>query len=234
MITDTIPGAVHDDKTSGRPAPAGRQKIIDALKALLMEKEFAAITWTDIATRAGVNEGLIHRYFGNLRNLLFQVLEDFVQYYWQRIRLDLGGVEGARNKLRKIIWNLIFIYTSEPVFARILLLEVRNLPGYFQSQTYQVHRYWARLTKTIIEEGMAAGEIRDDIGASDLMNAIYGAIEHSCLPALLFGRAINPDQLTGSLCKILFEPIQPTGSAALSAKRLGAAAGNPSPSPSEG
>jgi len=234
MITDTIPGAVHDGKTSGRPAPAGRQKIIDALKSLLREKEFAAITWTDIASRAGVNEGLIHKYFGNLRNLLFRVLEDIVQDYWQRIRLDLGGVEGALNKLRKIIWNLIFIYTSEPVFARILLLEVRNLPGYFQSQTYQVHRYWARLTKAIIEEGMAAGEIRDDIGASDLMNAIYGAIEHSCLPALLFGRDIHPDRLTASICKILFEAIHPIGGGASTAQRSGAAVANPSPSPTEG
>ncbi len=207
-----------------RPAPPGKKKIIDALKSLLAEKEFAAITWTDIASRAGVNEGLIHKYFGNLRNLLFLVLRDFVQYYWERIRLDLGGVEGTLNKLRKVIWNLLYIYSSEPVFARILLLEVRNLPGYFESETYSIHRYWARLTKTIIEEGMDRGEIRVDISSFDLMNAIYGTVEHCCLPAILFGRSIDPDRLTASICKILFEPIDRVKSAVSRPKREAATA----------
>lgn len=205
MIASPLPG----NGPHTRSAPAGRQKIIDALKSLLAEKEFAAITWTDIATRAGVNEGLIHKYFGNPRNLLFQVLKDFVEYYWERIRLDLGGIDGALDKLRKIVWNLLTIYSSEPVFGRILLLEVRNLPGYFGSDTFTIHRYWARLTKTIIEEGIARGEIRADISAFDMMNVIYGAIEHSCLPAILFGRPIDPDRLTASICGILFEPIAP-------------------------
>ncbi len=194
-------------KSEPRSSPPGRQKIMDALKSLLKEKEFAAITWADIANRAGVNEGLIYKYFGELRNLLFQVLREFVEHYWEQVNLDLKGIEGSVNKLRKIIWDLFYIYTSEPVFARILLLEVRNLPGYFESETYKIHKYWAKLTREIIEEGMARGEIRDDISPRDLMNAMYGAIEHSCLPALLFGYKINPDEIAASVCKIIFEPI---------------------------
>ncbi len=194
-------------KSEHRSSPPGRQKIMDALKSLLKEKEFAAITWTDIAHEAKVNEGLIYKYFGDLRNVLFQVLKEFVEYYWQRINLDVRGIEGSLNKLRKIIWNLFYFYSSEPVFARILLLEVRNLPGYFESETYKIHKYWARLTREIIEDGIAKGEIRDDISPRDLMNAIYGAIEHSCLPGLLFGRTTDPDALTASICKIVFEAI---------------------------
>ncbi|HAO22213.1 MAG: hypothetical protein BWK80_54105 [Desulfobacteraceae bacterium IS3] len=194
-------------KSEQRSSPPGRQKIMDALKSLLKEKEFAAITWTDIAHEAKVNEGLIYKYFGDLRNVLFQVLKEFVEYYWQRINLDVRGIEGSLNKLRKIIWNLFYFYSSEPVFARILLLEVRNLPGYFDSETYKIHKSWSRLTRDIIEDGIAKGEIRDDISSRDLMNAIYGAIEHSCLPSLLFGHTTDPDALTASVCKIIFEAI---------------------------
>jgi len=202
-----MPDLTPIPKSEPRSSPPGRQKIMDALKSLLKEKEFAAITWADIANRAGVNEGLIYKYFGELRNLLFQVLKEFVEHYWERVNLDLKGIEGSLNKLRKIIWDLFYIYTSEPVFARILLLEVRNLPGYFESETYKIHKYWAKLTREIIEEGMARGEIRSDILPRDLLNAMYGAIEHSCLPVLLFGHKIDPDEISASVCKILFEPI---------------------------
>ncbi len=202
-----MPDLITIPKSEPRSSPPGRQKIMDALKSLLKEKEFAAITWADIANRAGVNEGLIYKYFGELRNLLFQVLKEFVEHYWEQVNLDLKGIEGSVSKLRKIIWDLFYIYTSEPVFARILLLEVRNLPGYFESETYKIHKYWAKLTREIIEEGMTRGEIRSDISPRDLMNAMYGAIEHSCLPVLLFGHKIDPDEIATSVCKILFEPI---------------------------
>ena len=44
-------------------APAGYTKNIEALKQLLRQKEFSAITWAEIATTAGVNEALIYKYF---------------------------------------------------------------------------------------------------------------------------------------------------------------------------
>ena len=46
----------------------GYIKIVGALKLLLKEKEFNAITWAEIARTAGVNEALIYKYFHDKRN----------------------------------------------------------------------------------------------------------------------------------------------------------------------
>jgi DNA-binding transcriptional regulator YbjK len=50
----------------------GYIKIVGALKLLLKEKEFNAITWAEIARTAGVNEALIYKYFHDKRNLLYR------------------------------------------------------------------------------------------------------------------------------------------------------------------
>jgi hypothetical protein len=46
-----------------KPLPPGRVKITQALKSLLENKEFSAITTAEISRKAGVTEALIYKYF---------------------------------------------------------------------------------------------------------------------------------------------------------------------------
>jgi hypothetical protein len=59
----------------------------------------------------------------------------------------------------------------------------------------------------LIKEGMDAGELRDDIPASHIRQIILGAIEHLCLPAVIFGYDIEPDKMTDDICDAIFEGI---------------------------
>jgi hypothetical protein len=54
------------------------------------------------------------------------------------MELDRQGIKGAANKLRKLIRGTIHLYQKDRVFAKILLLEVRNFQGYWESETYQI------------------------------------------------------------------------------------------------
>jgi len=121
---------------SERPLPPGRIKIVGALKSLLVEKEFSAITTAEIARSAGVTEALIYKYFKDKRDLLHQVLSEYLEQYRAQMRLDLRGIKGTLNKLRKLIWSHINVYATNRVFAKILLIEVRNYPDYYKSETY--------------------------------------------------------------------------------------------------
>jgi TetR/AcrR family transcriptional regulator, fatty acid metabolism regulator protein len=188
--------------------PPGKAKIVEALKTLLREKEFDAITWREIAQTAGVTEGLIYKYFGDRRNLLFQVLKEYLELYLLRTQRDVKGIEGSINKLRKLTWSSIDFYTSDVVFAKILLLEVRNLPSYFESDTYLLVKNYSGWILGIIKDGVEEGEIRDDIPPEHVRDSLLGAIEPLCLPAVIFRRKMDPDKLAGSLCTILFESIR--------------------------
>lgn len=187
-----------------RSTAPGYGKIVEALKQLLTEKEFSAITWAEIARTAGVNEALIYKYFRDKRNLLYQVLREFLEKYVAQVDEELKGITGALNKLQRLIWAHFHIYREDRIFARILLLEVRNYPDYFESETYELVRYWANKILEIIQEGVGNGEIRGDISPRNLRQIILGSIEHLCLPAIVFGHDYSPDLLTEELCKLIY------------------------------
>lgn len=192
-----------------RSTPAGYAKIVRALKQLLREKEFSAITWAEIAGTAGVNEALIYKYFRHRRNLLYQVLREFLEKYLDQVAQELQATTGALRKLRKCIWAHFNTYRQDRIFARILLLEVRNYPDYFESETYRLVKYWGNTILAIIEEGVGSGEIRSDICPRHLRQIILGGIEHLCLPAVVFGRDFSPDVLTEELYTLILQGIKP-------------------------
>ncbi|MGD9114698.1 MAG: TetR/AcrR family transcriptional regulator [Desulfobacterales bacterium] len=184
--------------------PPGKIKIVQALKKLLEEKDFNSITTAEIAKTSGVNESLIYRYFKDKRGLLHHILAEGMRDSENKIRTDLRDIKGPVNKLRKLIWDSIYYYDRHRVFAKILLLEVRNFPGYFESETYQLARQYSRILLNLIKEGIADGEIRHNIPAEHIRNIIIGGIEHLCLPCVIFDREIPVDSLTDILCEIIF------------------------------
>lgn len=187
--------------------PAG-EKIVNALISLLRKKDFNSITTAEISEVSGVNESLIYKYFGSKRELLHTVLFYFVDDYVKKMTLQLRGIKGSLNKLRKIIWEHIFMYQNDLVFAKILILEVRNYPGYFQSETYRTVRKYALLIREIIEEGIKEKKIRGDIPSWVIMQILLSGIEHLSMPTLLFQKNLSTDELTDNFCKILFEGIK--------------------------
>lgn len=193
--------------TRGQSFPPGRIKIVEALKTLLAQKEFTAITTSEIARTAGVTEALIYKYFTDKRDLLHQLLAEYLDFFVSRAETDVKGIKGALNKLRKAIWSHINMYAANRVFSRILLLEVRNFPDYFNSDAYQMVRRYTSFIVSIVEEGIAEGSIRGDIPVPVIRQVVLGGIEHVCLPKVIFNREINTDELADQLCEVIFKGI---------------------------
>jgi len=191
-----------------RPYPPGRIKIANSFITLLEQKEFNSITTAEIARNAGVTEALIYKYFEDKRGLLHQVLEEYLEQYLVQFELDLKGIKGALNKIRKLIWSHIHVYSNNRVFAKILFLEVRNHLDYYNSETYGLVKDYSKILLDIIEEGVQSGEIRDDIPVKLIRQVVFGSIEHVCLTGVIFRREISPDELTEDLCKFIFSGIE--------------------------
>jgi AcrR family transcriptional regulator len=191
-----------------KSAPPGRIKIIQALKLLLERKEFGAVTTAEIAKQAGVTEALIYKYFKDKRDLLHQVLREYLEQYQVQVENDLKGIKGALNKLRKLIWSHINVYATNRVFAKILLLEVRNYPDYYKSETYELVKLYSNKVLQIIEGGVRNGEIREDLDPKLIRLGIIGSIEQVCLSGVVFGREISPDDITENLCEFIFKGIK--------------------------
>ena len=188
--------------------PPGRIKIADALRILLEKKDFGAITTAEIAKTAGVTEALIYKYFKDKRDLLYQLLSEYLEHYDVQFERDLKGIKGALNKLRKLIWSHINVYATDRVFAKILLLDVRSFSDYYTSETYKLVKKYTEILLEIIQEGIKEQEIRDDIPPVFLRQAILGSIENVCLTRVVFSQKISPDNLTEKLCEFVLNGIE--------------------------
>jgi hypothetical protein len=122
--------------------------------------------------------------------------------------LDLKGIDGDLNKIKRLIWMHIYVYASNRVIAKILSLVVRGLPDFYTSETYDwIVSVYAKRVLFVIEEGIKSGEVRNDIPPIFIRQVLLGSLEHICLREVIFNKEINPDELTENLCKLLFNGI---------------------------
>ena len=191
-------------KHKGHTNPPGRQKIIEALTQLMRTRDFHSVTTAEIAQRAGVTEGLIYKYFSSKKDLLYQVLDDLFARFNETVLERIAGTSSAIQQLDIIIASSIEYYAANRVFARILLLEVRNSQDYFTSEAYERVKTYARRIRDIIDQGIAKGEIKSDIDPQIFRNVILGAIEHACLGEIIFSRKLDAQVVTQSISTILF------------------------------
>ncbi|MBF0234893.1 MAG: TetR/AcrR family transcriptional regulator [Desulfamplus sp.] len=187
-----------------KSSPPGRIKIMNALSELMREKDFHSITTAEIAATAGVTEGLIYKYFKDKRDLLYQVLNGHFQTFHDHIVSKIQAHKSSIEKLWVIIRTSMKSYAANRVFAKILLLEVRNSPNYFESDAYDMVKIYSRTILDIINQGMEAGEIRQDISPHALRQIILGSIEHACLGEVIFGKELDTDQVSEDICNIIF------------------------------
>jgi len=198
-------------KTTSHPphrgSPPGKIKLAEALQTLLEGKDFSSITTSEIAKVAGVNEALIYRYFKDKRGLLHDVLAHAIEDFMSDIAGELRRIKGAAKKLRRLLRRSIEFYIGHRVSAKILLVEVRNFPGYFESRTYLLAKSYAHLVLEILREGIAAGEFRDDVSPGRIMQIILGGMEHLILPAVVFDRKVDAHSCADALCDVVLNGI---------------------------
>ena len=192
------------DKSTDAP---GKLKLIEALKYLLDSKDFNSITTAEIAKTAGTNEALIYFHFQDKRDLLHQVLKEYLEEHQTLIDAELKKINGAREKLKKLIWLSFDTWNKNRTYAKIILIEVRSFSGYFESESYLIVRNYSKKICDILEEGIANGEIRGDIPIGILRSIIVGAIEHYVLPAIIFNRKLVPKECAEHLYKLLLEGV---------------------------
>jgi TetR/AcrR family transcriptional regulator, fatty acid metabolism regulator protein len=198
-------------KGSSRPeVPPGGVRIMEALRLLLQKKDFSSITTAEISREAGANEALLYRYFKDKRGLLHRVLADYLRDYVLEVQRDLLSVHGAVNKLKRLMHSSISFYARNRIFSKILLLEVRNYPGYFESEAYELVKVYARFIDEIIKEGVRNKEIRDDVPVSCSRDVILGSIEQACLRWIIFDRKPDSELLAGNLCEAVFSGLART------------------------
>lgn len=161
-----------------RRTPAERiAEILATALEVFSERGYDNTPVSEIADRLGVVEGTIYKYFESKRQLLGKVL-----VHWNRGMIEdyakhLPGIQGTRQRLRYVIWRHLQIIQERPVLCRLMFSEVRAEYDHAQSAFYEENRIYTRFLISVLEEGVASGEFRNDLPLELVRDMVFGCIE---------------------------------------------------------
>ena len=144
-----------------------------------------------IADKAGVGKGTVYRYFGNKEELFwattFAVASRLEEYLLEAMK----GIDGALAQLRAVGRAYAEFFRANPEYLEIFVQERAEFRGSAPESHIEYHEKLIDRFARIIEEGIAAGEIRPlDVRRTiiGLGGLLYGSVVQACY--VLFDDAV--------------------------------------------
>ncbi|MBP1688085.1 MAG: TetR/AcrR family transcriptional regulator [Deltaproteobacteria bacterium] len=194
-----------------RRAPAERiAEILATAFEVFSERGYDNTPVSVIAERLGVVEGTIYKYFESKRDLLMKVLVNWNRGMVEDYAQHLPGIKGTRQRLRYVIWRHLQVIRERPLLCRLMFSEVRAEYDHFQSAFYEQNRIYTKFLISVLEEGVASGEFRNDLPLGLVRDMVFGCIErHSW--NYLWGRGgldveTIADQIIAIICDGILTP----------------------------
>lgn len=117
--------------------PIRRKELISAAIAAIHARGSLDITIRDIATRAGVSQGLAHHYFGSKDRLIVAAMRFLLSQFSEQVRSGLKTAKKPRERISAVIsaslgedqfrpevvsaWLVFYVHAQESAEARQLL-----------------------------------------------------------------------------------------------------------------
>jgi TetR/AcrR family fatty acid metabolism transcriptional regulator len=192
-----------------RKAGPRREQILKAAEKVFAEKGFHETTISDIARGAGLSEPTLYEYFASKEEILFTIPEETSCRLGELIDFHLKMAKGTTAKLRAMIYILLWIHQTNPHYAAVSYLILKQSGRFSKSRAYETLRRRLRPLIDVVEEGIAAGEIRSGFTPFFIRSVILGTIEHLTTRKLLLGTDDDLLDYVDPLMELIMGGIQP-------------------------
>ncbi len=154
-----------------------RQKILNAAKVVFAKRGRSA-TMADVASEAGVSQGLAYRYFASKNEILASLVKDTMESAgaYNEIIKKLPGTPAER--LDQIITRLLELRRERPGYYQLVyqLIGDEETPEDLREMVTRQGKVLQKEMRKLIVEGQASGEIAED-NPDHLLEAIMACIE---------------------------------------------------------
>ncbi|WP_405936366.1 TetR/AcrR family transcriptional regulator [Streptomyces sp. NBC_00726] len=182
------------ESSSSTRRRATRQRLYEAAVTLIAEKGFSATTVDEIADRAGVAKGTVYYNFKSKTELFEELLRHGVGLLTASLRAaaeETGARGGSRVEAldAMIRAGLVFI-DRYPAFTQLYVAELWRTNRAWQSTLLVVRRDAVAVVEGVIAEGVANGELSEEIDVPLTAAALVGMV----LVAALDWQAFQPER----------------------------------------
>jgi AcrR family transcriptional regulator len=120
---------------------ATRTALLDAAEELMVDEGYAAATTRRVAAKAGVNNGLVHYYFGTMDELFVELFRRGVD---SGVRFQVEVLESPQPLWG--MWDLIHDYSNN-----LLVMEFIALANHRKAIRAELTAYWKRIRTLQLE-----------------------------------------------------------------------------------
>lgn len=144
---------------AGRPrGDALRERVLETALQLFSERGYFNTSIHDIRRAAGVSIGAIYHHFGNKETLALSLYDTLLARMQHDIEAAAGQHQDCLARSRAIIARLFALTVEQPRMMQFVLLAqhrefLRDQPPICSSRPF-------RFMREVVEEGIAAGEVR--------------------------------------------------------------------------
>ena len=165
-------------KTKGRPREFDMDEVLDAMVDVFWEKGYEGTSLTDILDATGLQKGSLYKAFDNKQEMFQKALERYIAkiHSDQRETIEKAGspLAGIEAMLKKVVAEACSKENDHRgcLAVRSMMDRTSHDDGVLHVLNACVSSAEKGLTE-LIEAGQANGEIRDDLSAKMLAEALY-------------------------------------------------------------
>jgi AcrR family transcriptional regulator len=117
-----------------------RDAILETAAALFAKNGFSATSISELAEACKTSKSLIYHYFPAKEDILFEVMDGYIQSLAEAaFRVDLETMP-AEAKLRGLARDLLALYAGAPAHHKIVFQDLQHLPAPRRAEIVEVQR----------------------------------------------------------------------------------------------
>ena len=153
---------------------ASRERDIVATAArLFKEKGYRATTLEDIAA-VGMLKGSLYYYIRSKEELLYLVVRDPIREVYSELEAIVAADLPFTEKIAQAIANHMTVFHLHYPHIAVYLHDYRHLMDKLEQNVIETPKQYQRLWDTLLRQGIAAGEIRNDVDVTMAGYALLG------------------------------------------------------------
>src|SRR5919108_1905120 len=162
---------------TGMRDPEKPQQILDAAVRVFARTGFYNSRVSDIAREAGIASGTIYLYFKTKDDILVTLFREKMADWVAHARREIAAEPDALAKLRRLVQLHFHVLETDPDLAEVVQVELRQGHKFFRgASAHEVSAYF-ELIASVLEEGIAAGQIRKDLPVKIATKTLFGAMD---------------------------------------------------------
>jgi TetR/AcrR family fatty acid metabolism transcriptional regulator len=187
------------------------QQIIDAAIRVFARTGYYNSRVSDIAREAGIASGTIYLYFRTKDEILVTLFREKMAQWVALVRREIGTERGAEAKIRKLVALHFTVLEGDPDLAEVVQVELRQGQKFFRgASAHEVSAYFD-LIGSVLQEGIAAGQIRADLPVKIATKMLFGAMDQMATSWVLGKRGYRLTETAEAVASIFLRGVSTHG-----------------------